>query len=203
MPQCYNTSLADHAHTEGNKSELFPWIRDNNHLSCKQQQQQVGTWRNNYTVLPHGNLAEVRCSWRHIHRIPSTKMAAHGPFLGRLSNPVSPHVFSLIHVRCGLVVELEHTGPHASENHLSVPLEHHLSTPISTASHSGCWVGAALLLAAAAVVVVEYVCVCVCVCVCGGGDGELAGLLFLLLPLPILTAQTNMQYTHATRNFTR
>ena len=128
MPQCYNTSLADHAHTEGNKSELFPWIRNNNHLSCKQQQ--AGTWRNNYTVLPHGNLAEVRCSWRHIHKIPGTKMAARRPFLGRLSNPVSPHVFSLIHVRCGLVVELEHTGPHASENHLSVPLEHHFSTPI-------------------------------------------------------------------------
>ena len=62
-------------------------------------------------------------------------------------------------------MELEHTGPHASENHLSVPLEHHLSTPIWTASHSGCWVGAALLLAAVVVVVVE--------CVCGwGGGGE-------------------------------
>ena len=95
-----------------------------------------------------------------------------------------------------LVVELEHTGPHSSENHLSVPLEHHLSTPIWTASHSGCWVGAALLLAAVVVVVVE--------CVCGwggggGGDGELAGLLFLLLPLPIITAQTSMQCTQATR----
>ena len=99
MPQCYNTSLADHAHTEGNKSELFPWIRNNNPLSCKQQQQQqVGTWRNNYTVLPHGNLAEVRCSWRHKHEIPDTKMAARRPFLVRLSNPVSPHVFPLIHV---------------------------------------------------------------------------------------------------------
>ena len=130
-------------------------------------------------------------------------MAAHRPFLGRLSNPVSPHVFSLIYVWCGLVVELEHTGPHASENHLSVPLKHHLSTPISTATHSGCWVGAALLLAAVVVevVVVECVCVCVCVCVCGGGDGELAGVLFLLLTLPIITAQTNMQYTHGTRNF--
>ena len=93
-------------------------------------------------------------------------MAAHGPFLGRLSNPVSPHVFPLIHVRSGLVVELEHTGPHASENHLSVPLEHHLSTPIWTASHSGCWVGAALLLAVVVVVVVVVV-ECVCVCVCG------------------------------------
>ena len=40
------------------------------------------------------------------------------------------------------------------------------------------------------------------VCV-GGGDGELAGVLVLLLTLPIITAQTNMQYTHATRNFTR
>ena len=36
-----------------------------------------------------------------------------------------------------------------------------------------------------------------------GGDGELAGVLVLLLTLPIITAQTNMQYTHATRNFTR
>ena len=93
-------------------------------------------------------------------------MAAHGPFLGRLSNPVSPHVFPLIHVRNGLVVELEHTGPHASENHLNVPLEHHLSTPIWTASHSGCWVGAALLLAAVVVVVV------VVECVCGWGGGR-------------------------------
>ena len=95
-----------------------------------------------------------------------------------------------------LVVELEHTGPHASENHLSVPLEHHLSTPIWTASHSGCWVGAALLLAAVVVVVVVVECVCGWG---GGGDGELAGLLFLLLPLPILTFQTNMQCTQPTR----
>ena len=126
-------------------------------------------------------------------------MAAHRPFLGRLSNPVSHHVFPLIHVRCVLVEELEHTGPHASENHLSVPFEHHLSTPIWTASHSGCWLGAALLLAAVVVVVVVVKCVCVCVCVWAGGDGELAGVLFLLLPLPILTAQTNMQCTQATR----
>ena len=97
-------------------------------------------------------------------------------------------------------MELEHTGPHASENHLSVPLEHHLSTPISTASHSGCWVGAALLLAVVAVVVVVVECVCGGgVGGGGGGVGELAGLLFLLLPLPILTAQTNMQCTQATR----
>ena len=49
----------------------------------------------------------------------------------------------------------------------------------------GCWVGAVPLL----VVVVMGRAV----------DGEVAGLLFLLLPLPILTAETNMQCTHATR----
>ena len=37
------------------------------------------------------------------------------------------------------------------------------------------------------------------VCVCGGGDGELAGVLVLLLTLPIITAQTNMQCTQPTR----
>ena len=56
--------------------------------------------------------------------------------------------------------------------------------------------GAALLLAAVVVVVVVVVVECVCG---GGGDGEVAGLLFLLLSLPILTAQTNMQCTQATR----
>ena len=51
----------------------------------------------------------------------------------------------------------------------------------------GCWVGAVPL-------------VVVVVVVMGGAvDGEVAGLLFLLLPLPIITAQTNMQCTQATR----
>ena len=46
----------------------------------------------------------------------------------------------------------------------------------------GCWVGAVPLLV---VVMMGRVV-----------DGEVAGLLFLLLPLPILTAETNMQCTH-------